>query len=158
MPVVPLAATVAESVRAGTAHWPIPPVLVTEVQDKFDAFAASRAALTKSGTSTLELALAGVPMVVTYRVNPLTYAIAKRVTKVKYASIINLLADQEIIPELIQQDATPDRLAGVLNRLLTDRRVAAAQVEAYQAPLAMLRPAHGTPSEAAAAAVLALLG
>ncbi len=157
-PVVPLAATVAESVRAGTAHWPIPPVLVTEVQDKFDAFAASRAALTKSGTSTLELALAGVPMVVTYRVNPLTYAIAKRVTKVKYASIINLLADQEIIPELIQQDATPDRLAGVLNRLLTDRRVAAAQVEAYQAPLAMLRPAHGTPSEAAAAAVLALLG
>ncbi len=158
VPVVPLAATVAESVRAGTAHWPIPPVLVTEVQDKFDAFAASRAALTKSGTSTLELALAGVPMVVTYRVNPLTYAIAKRVTKVKYASIINLLADQEIIPELIQQDATPDRLAGVLNRLLTDRRVAAAQVEAYQAPLAMLRPAHGTPSEAAAAAVLALLG
>ncbi len=157
VPVVPVAATVAESVRAGTAHWPIPPVLVTDTQDKFDAFAASTAALAKSGTSTLELALAGVPMVVTYRVNPLTAAIVRRVSKVKYVSIVNLLADASIIPELIQQDATPDRLADVLNRILTDPRIAQAQVAAYQAPLAMLRPPTGLPSEAAAAAVLALL-
>ena len=76
-PVVPIAAPVADAVRQGTASWPIPPILVTETPDKHDAFAASAAALTKSGTSTLELALAGVPMLVAYRVNPLTAAIAR---------------------------------------------------------------------------------
>ncbi len=157
VPVVPIAATVAEAVRAGTAHWPIGPILITDVQDKYDAYAASTAALTKSGTSTLELALAGVPMVVTYRVNPLTAAIVRRLSKVKYVSLLNLLADAEIVPELIQQDATPDRLAAALNRLIGDPRAAAAQVAAYQAPLAMLRPPSGLPSDAAATAVLALL-
>ena len=157
VPVVPIAATVAEAVRAGTAHWPIRPILITDVQDKYDAYAASTAALTKSGTSTLELALAGVPMVVTYRVNPLTAAIVRRLSKVKYVSLLNLLADAEIVPELIQQDATPDRLAAALNRLIGDPRAAAAQVAAYQAPLAMLRPPSGLPSDAAATAVLALL-
>lgn len=52
-------------------NWPVRPIVVTDVDDKHDAFAAAGAALTKSGTSTLELALAGVPMAVTYRVNPL---------------------------------------------------------------------------------------
>ena len=83
---------VAEAVRAGTAAWPVAPILVTETGEKHDAFAASAAALTKSGTSTLELALAGVPMLVGYRVNPLTAFIARRTVKVRYASLLNLLA------------------------------------------------------------------
>ncbi len=58
--------------RQRTAAWPIRPILVADTAEKHDAFAASAAALTKSGTSTLELALANVPMLVTYRVNPLT--------------------------------------------------------------------------------------
>jgi lipid-A-disaccharide synthase len=156
-PVVPLAGPVAEAVRAGTASWPIPPILVSEEADKHDAFAASAAALTKSGTSTLELALANVPMLVAYRVNPLTAMIARRLVKVRYASLLNLLVDRMVVPEFIQQTCTPDHLAAELNRLLTDPAYAQAQRLAFQEPLGMLRPAIGTPSEAAAAEVLDLL-
>jgi lipid-A-disaccharide synthase len=144
-------------VRQKTESWPVRPVLVSDPSDKHDAFAASDAALTKSGTSTLELALAGVPMLVTYRVNPLSHLIAKRMIKVRYASIINLLLDRPLIPELLQYDSRPDRLAAVLGRLLSDPAAAAAQRAGFATALAMLRPPAGLPSAAAADAVLALM-
>jgi lipid-A-disaccharide synthase len=158
VPVVPLAGPVAEIVRAGTAGWPVRPILVSDTADKFDAFAASDAALTKSGTSTLELALAGVPMVVTYRLNPVTHFIVQRAARVRYVSILNLLLDRELVPELLQYDSRPDRLAAALGRLLTDPAAAQAQRDGFAQALAMLRPPGGVPSEAAAEAVLALLG
>lgn len=154
VPVVPLAGPVADAVRHGTTDWPHAPVLVTGLQDKYDAFAASAAALTKSGTSTLELAMAGVPMVVAYRVNPLTAAIARQVVKVQYASIINLIAGREVIPEFIQQACTPDRLAATMRMLLDDPAAIEAQRAGCQEALHLLRPPQGRPSEAAAAAVL----
>jgi lipid-A-disaccharide synthase len=157
VPVVPIAATVAEAVRAGTSGWPVKPILVTDEAEKFDAFAASNAALTKSGTSTLELAVAGVPMVVTYKGNPITIWLVRRMAKVKYACLLNLLADTEVVPELLQEDATPEKLARTLNALLTDPAAAAAQVAAFQPVLDTLHPGHGTPSQAAAEAVLELL-
>jgi lipid-A-disaccharide synthase len=82
VPVVPVASAVAETVQAATAGWRVRPIVVSSIEDKHDAFAAANAALTKSGTSTLELAMAGVPMAVTYRVNPVTAAIARRLIKV----------------------------------------------------------------------------
>ena len=157
VPVVPLAGPVAEAVRAGTEAWAVKPILVTDIAEKFDAYAASNAALTKSGTATLELALAGVPMLVTYRVHPVTAWIVRRSVTVKYASLLNLLAEREVIPELIQEDCTPEKLASVLRGLLTDPSAGAAQVAAYQPMLEALRPPAGSPSEAAAAAVLALI-
>ena len=157
VPVVPLAGPVAEAVRAGTAAWAVKPILVTDIAEKFDAYAASNAALTKSGTSTLELALASVPMLVTYRVHPITAWIVRRTVKVKYASLLNLLAERPVIPELIQEDCTPEKLASELQVLLTDQAAGAAQVSAYRPVLEALRPPEGLPSEAAAAAVLALL-
>jgi lipid-A-disaccharide synthase len=156
-PVVPIAAPVAEAVRQGTAAWPMPPIMVTGTDEKHDAFAASAAALTKSGTSTLELALAGVPMAVGYRVNPLTAAIAHYLVRVRYASLLNLLAGREIVPEMIQQACTPDRLGATLTRLLTDPAAADAQRAACRVELEKLRPPRGLPSEAAADAVLELL-
>ena len=157
VPVVPVAALVADAVRGGTQDWVRQPILVTAESEKFDAFAASAAALTKSGTSTLELAMARVPMVVTYRVNPLSAAIARWLIKVRYASIINLIAGSEVIPELIQDACTPDRLATTVQRLLHDPVAAEAQRSACGSVLKMLRPGTGLPSESAADAVLALL-
>ncbi len=157
LPVVPIAAPVAEAVREATQSWPQRPVLVTDEQDKYDAFAASAAALTKSGTSTLELALAGVPMLVAYRVNPLSAAIARRLVTVRYASVLNLLAEHEVVPEFIQGTCTPDRLAATLHQLLTDPAAAEAQRSTCREMLAQLHPAHGRPSDATAAAVLELL-
>src|SRR5207253_1968581 len=82
------------------------------------AYAAADAALTKSGTSTLELALAGVPMAVTYKVNPLTAILARRLVRVKFAALVNLLAGREVVPELIQQRCTPALLADTVAGLL----------------------------------------
>ena len=156
IPVVPLAGPVADMVAAATAAWPKKPILVADNREKFDAFAAAEAALTKSGTSTLELALAGVPMVVTYRANPVTIWILRKVAKVKYACILNLLSGREIVPELLQEDATPAKLSAALRKILTPAG-AAAQRAAFAAPLAMLRAPRGLASDAAAAAVLKLL-
>jgi lipid-A-disaccharide synthase len=157
VPVVPLAGPVEAIVRQRTASWPIPPILVADTEGKHDAFAASDAALTKSGTSTLELALANVPMLVTYRINPVSHQIVKRVVRVKYASIVNLLLDRPVIPELLQYESRPDRLAAELHRLLTDRDAAAAQRQGFAEALTLLRPASGSPSESAADAVLSML-
>ena len=157
VPVVPLAGPVAEAVRAGTASWAVKPLLVADIAEKFDAYAASNAALTKSGTSTLELALAGVPMVVTYRVNPITAWIVRRTVQVKYASLLNLLAKRAVIPELIQEDCTPEKLSAVLRGLLMDPSAGAAQVAAYRPMLESLHAPIGSPSQAAARAVLSLL-
>jgi lipid-A-disaccharide synthase len=157
VPVVPLAGPVEAVVRQRAAGWPVRPIMVRDTQDKHDAFAASSAALTKSGTSTLELGLANVPMLVTYRVNPLSHLIARRMVRIKYASILNLLLDRPVVPELLQYDSRPDRLAAELHRLLNDQAAVEQQRQGFAEALAMLRPQTGTPSEAAADAVLALL-
>ena len=157
VPVMPVAAEVAPRVTAAIDGWPRKPILVTDVAGKHDAFAAARVALTKSGTSTLELALAGVPMVVAYRVNPITAAIVRRVVRVSYAAMVNLLAGREVVPELIQQACTPERLAFEVARLIEDEGAADAQRAAFAAVMQSLRPLHGLPSDAAATAVLEML-
>ena len=157
VPVVPVADSVAETVRAATAAWPVRPILVSTTAEKHDAFAAAAAALTKSGTSTLELALAGVPMVVAYRVNPLTAVIARRLIRVKYAAIVNLLAGRFVVPEFIQDHCTPTLLADAVAAVLTDPHQAAAQRMAFRDIAADLAPPGNTPSAAAAAEVLALI-
>ena len=157
VPVVPVADSVAEAVRTATAAWPVRPILVEGAAEKHDAFAAADAALVKSGTSTLELALAGVPMVVAYRVNPLSAMIARRLIKVKFAALVNLLAGREVVPELLQDRCTPPLLAAALMRLLTDKQEVAAQRMAFRDIAAGLAPDGMAPSAAAAAAVLELI-
>jgi lipid-A-disaccharide synthase len=76
-----------------------------------EAIGKSRAALTKSGTITLQLALSGVPMLVGYRMHPLTYRIARRLVRVRHIGLVNLVADAPIVYELIQGDLTPEELA-----------------------------------------------
>ncbi len=153
-PVLPVSPVVAEVVRRAAARWPVQPLIVTEVDDKHDAYAAAGAALTKSGTSTLELALAGVPMAVTYRVNPLTAAMARRMIRVPYVAMVNLLAGRAVVPELLQQDCTAETLGRTALALLRDPAVANAQRDAFRGVLDSLRPPEGTPSEAAAREVL----
>jgi lipid-A-disaccharide synthase len=157
LPVIPSSAAVAEIVSRAAASWPIKPLILAELSDKHDAYAAAGAALTKSGTSTLELALAGVPMAVTYRVNPLTAALARRLIRVKHVAMVNLLAGSEIVPELLQQDCTADRLRTVMRTLLTDTVAAHTQRTAFASVMRSLQAPEGSPSDAAAHAVLELL-
>ncbi|SHI79747.1 lipid-A-disaccharide synthase [Roseomonas rosea] len=154
-PVVPLAGPVEEAVRAAALGWKPGPILIRDLTEKHDAYAAAAAGLIKSGTSSLEVAMAGVPMVVGYRVNPITAEIVRRLVKVRYASIVNLLADAPVIPEYIQQDCRPDRLAEGLERLLTGGPEAGAQRAGFARVMSQLAPpGGGSPSEAAAQAVL----
>jgi lipid-A-disaccharide synthase len=156
-PVLPVSPGVADVVRRAAARWPIQPLIVTELLDKHDAYAAAGAALTKSGTSTLELALAGVPMAVTYRVNPLTAAMARRMIRVPHVAMVNLLAGRAVVPELLQQDCTAEMLSRTALTLLGDPATASAQREAFHGVLDSLRPPDGTPSEAAAREVLRVM-
>ena len=86
----------------------------------YDVIAAADAALVASGTATLETALLGTPMVVVYRVNRLTYEIGRRVIRVPFISLVNLVAGRELVPERIQDEARPEILVADLRRLLTD--------------------------------------
>ena len=157
VPVVPSSPVVAGVVEKAASAWPVKPIVVTALDEKHDAYAAAGAALTKSGTSTLELALAGVPMAVTYRVNPLTAAIARRLIRVPHVAMVNLLAGREIVPELLQQDCAPEKLRGVLRELLTDADAAAAQRRAFTGIVKSLAAPDGLPADAAARAVLDVL-
>lgn len=80
--------------------------------------AHAHAALVKSGTSTLEAALAGVPFVCTYRTHPLTFSIARRLVQTEHIALANLVAGQRVVPEILQGDATPKRLAAELLPLM----------------------------------------
>lgn len=93
------------------------------------ALHAAEVALVASGTATLEAALARCPMVVTYRLKPLTYRLVKRKALLPYASLPNVLSGEFIVPELLQDDATPANLAQALGNWL-DNKVARARVRA----------------------------
>jgi lipid-A-disaccharide synthase len=110
------------TVRDSTNGAPWRPVLVE--QDRYDALAASDAAVVASGTATLETALLGVPMVIVYRMNPITYGLARLVSDVTHIGMPNLIMGERIVPELVQRACRPATIAGELRRLLTDRTAA----------------------------------
>ena len=151
--VVPSSPVVAALVEKAASGWPVKPIVITGIDEKHDAYAAAGAALTKSGTSTLELALARVPMAVTYRVNPITAAMARRLIRVEHVAMVNLLAGRRIVPELLQQDCTPEKLRDVVLGLLRDPAVAQGQRDAFAQVTQSLSAPDGLPSDAAAHAV-----
>jgi len=157
VPVIPASPVVQHLVAEKTAAWRTKPLVITDVDEKHDAYAAAGAALTKSGTSTLELALAGVPMAVTYRVNPITGALARRMIRVPHVAMVNLLAGRALVPELLQQDCTPEKLRATVAGLLTDSALGAAQRAGFRGVMESLRAPEGLPADAAALEVLALL-
>ncbi|MGH6995497.1 MAG: lipid-A-disaccharide synthase, partial [Stellaceae bacterium] len=154
--VVPATANVAGQVRAAVAGWTAKTIVVGNAE-KYDAFAASDAALAASGTVALELAVAGIPTVVTYRVNPLTHALVRRVVKVPYANLVNLILDRPAVPELLQSDAMPEKLAAAVARLVEDKAARAAQISAGQEALKALGYGQVSPGLRAADEVLARL-
>jgi lipid-A-disaccharide synthase len=146
--------TLREEVAAAVRAWPIPSVVVTDPKEKYDAFAASQAAVTKSGTITLELALAGVPMVVCYKVSPVTAFLARRLVSLRFVGLVNLLSDREIAPELLQEDCTPEAIVGAVEALLSDEAARAAQLSGFREVIGRLGGASPAPSERAAEVVL----
>jgi len=121
----------------------------------YDALAAVDAAIVSSGTATVEAALLDAPMVVVYRVTPLTAALAKPLVRTEFFSMVNLIAGRRVVPELIQSDFTADKVAGETIRLLQDANAR----RALRAGLAEVRARLGPPGavDRAADALLALV-
>ena len=150
------AGTVAEDVTARVAAWPFRVHLVQEDR-KYDAMRACDVALAASGTVSTELALAGAPMVIAYRFAPISYAIMRPFFTGKYATLFNHAADQEIARELIQDDATPEKIAAEVARLLDDGGAAADQARRQTAALDLMGRGGRDPSDMAAEAVLEVI-
>jgi lipid-A-disaccharide synthase len=92
----------------------------------FSVLRAADAAMCKSGTTTLEAAVAGCPMVVAYRTSAITYAAAKRLVRIPHIGLVNVVAGREVAPEFVQEALVPARVADVLSELLdvtSDRRI-----------------------------------
>jgi lipid-A-disaccharide synthase len=122
--------------------------------DTYSALAASDAALICSGTATVEAALLDVPMAVVYKVSKLTALLAKPLIRTKFFGMVNLIAEQEVAPELIQENFTPQKIASEMSKLLEPERAAKAHAD-----LAEVRRRLGPPGavERAAEAILALM-
>lgn len=119
--VIPTVKTVRERLKAALKGWRIPHIVVEGEKDRYDAFAAMDVAVAASGTVSLELAMANVPHLIAYRVNKLTEILARCLLKIKYVNLINLLADREIIPELLQQDCTPSEICACMEKLVRQK-------------------------------------
>lgn len=141
------------------AEWPGRAVVAASRSERRDAMAASDVAMAASGTVSLELAGAGVPHVIAYRMNPLTVAVFRmlRTARLRHVNLVNILLEREAVPELLQERCRGGRIAKALAELLDRPSLGDDQVAAARKALGMLRPAEGSPSSAAAKVVLAHL-
>jgi lipid-A-disaccharide synthase len=155
--VVPLAGPVADQVRARVAAWPFRVHVVADEGLKRDAMKAATVALACSGTVTSELAMAGAPMVVGYRLSALTVALIRMIIRVRFATLFNIAADRAVAPEFIQEDLTADKLVDALNARLDDPELRARQVEEQYAALERLGRGGPNPAETAADVVAGIV-
>jgi lipid-A-disaccharide synthase len=152
--VVPAVARLRGAVEQAVASWPAPVRIVTEVAEKHAAFRQARAALTKSGTSTLELALAGIPMVAAYKVSLLEEVVARLMISAQSAILANLVLGENVVPELLQRAATADAMAAALLPLFGDTPARRRQTEAFAQLDRIMAIGGPAPSDRAAALVL----
>jgi len=155
--VIPTLSAFRAFVDVETRDWAAPPHIVTGELSKRHAFAESDAALAASGTVALELANAGLPFVVIYKMNIITDFLARRLVKLKCVNLINILLDREVAPEHLLESCKPSRIAPDVERLLYDEACRAIQKEAFTEALSMLTPEGRTSNELAADAVLDVL-
>jgi lipid-A-disaccharide synthase len=155
--VLPAVSHLETEIRTAAESWRVKPEIVTGEAAKLASFRGARAALAASGTVTLELALAGVPMVVAYKVSKLEEQLKHLIT-VSSIVLPNLILGANAIPELIQDDCTPQRLAAALAPLLADTPERRTQEAAFRRLDTLMATGGQAPSERAADLVLATVG
>ena len=145
------------AVLAGVANWAVVPTIVVGEAEKRAAFRIAHAALAKSGTVTLELALSGVPMVTAYRLGAAEAFVLRRAIKVNTVILANLVIGREVIPEFLQENCTPEKLAQALSELLSDSALRRDQRDAFATLDAIMSTGNASPSARAADIVLATM-
>lgn len=156
--VSPVSESIALEVKAAVKTEPrFSNLILCAEADKIDIFAAANAALACSGTVTSQLAYAGVPTVVSYKVSGMTYFVGKRLFKLDYISLVNIAANKPLMPEILQSDATGENLSQALIPYLRDKRTAQSASGALMRQADIMKGTGGTASERAAKTVLSLL-
>lgn len=139
------------TLEAATKHWKNAPLIVDNAE-KLDCFAASIAGIIKSGTAGLEYAFTGKPFVVAYKINPLSAYMLRRMIRINFANLVNILLNREVVPELLQEDCEADYIT---ENLHSEMLAATAQKKHCADAIAMLHSSDGRlPSEIAADEVL----
>jgi lipid-A-disaccharide synthase len=146
-----------EAVSEGLRSWRVQPRVVLGEEEKRAAFRIARAALAKSGTVTLELAVAGVPMVTAYRTGAVEAWILLRAIKVKSVILANLVVGENVVPEFLQQECTPETLATALREILSETPSRRRQTEAFARIDGIMSTGNQPPGVRAADIVLATL-
>jgi len=152
--IVPAVSRLADTVRKAVASWRVPARVVTEAEEKAEAFRSARAALSKSGTSTLELALAGVPMVAAYKVSLIEEVVGRLLLNGPSIILANLVLGENVVPEFLQRGCTPARLADALLPLLSDTPERQRQTQAFARLDTIMEVGNGNPSDRGATIVL----
>jgi lipid-A-disaccharide synthase len=155
---LPTVAHIERQVREATAGWPVRPKIVVDPMDKWTAFRRARAALAASGTVTLELALAGVPMVAAYRLHFIEATVARAIrlrSRLPSVILANLVIGENVVPEYLQDDCTPEKLAGALVSIIRDGDERRRQIAGFHRLDAIMKIGGASPSAEAAAIVLA---
>ncbi len=146
-----------EAVAQAVRSWPVQPRIVVREKEKRAAFRIAHAAFVKSGTATLELAIAGVPMVAAYKVGAVEAAIMRRAIRTSSVILANLVIGENVVPEFIQEDCAPEKLLPALRDILTDSPLRQRQVAAFAKLDAIMSTGNQPPSVRAADIVLATL-
>lgn len=120
--VMPTTSTSHNFIINEVAKWNIKPLIITTKQDRYDAFVASKAVLSISGTAVLEIAVAKTPVIVAYKLSPLSYMIAKRLVKIKNVSLPNIIMGKQIVPEFIQERCNATLLSKELKKIITNKQ------------------------------------
>jgi lipid-A-disaccharide synthase len=154
--VVPTVPHLAGDIRTAAAAWRVPPRVLVDPEEKLAAFRTARAALAKSGTVTLELAIAGVPMVAGYRVSAVEAAVARRLIRVPSVILANLVLGEPVVPEFLQEACRPDALADALLPLLRETPERRRQIESFARLDAVMQIGVAQPAQRAAEIVLEL--
>lgn len=152
--VLPAVTSVRAVIEEKARAWPMLPHIVHGEADKLAAFRLARAALAASGTVTLELGLAGTPAIVAYKVDAIASPILRSLLKIPSVVLTNLVVGENVYPEFLQQDCTPEKLAAGLALLLEDTPERAAQIEGLSKVPTHMAIEGGSPSDAAARVVL----
>jgi len=154
---MPLADTVRSQVLDALKAIPVPVRVIEGETDKFSAMKAATLALACSGTVSTELALAGCPMVIAYKLEPLTFFIYRRISTLKHATMFNIMVDKRIAPEFIQDEATATNLIKAITERLDNPALRARQVAEQYAALDVMGRGEAPTADRAAAALLEFL-
>jgi lipid-A-disaccharide synthase len=155
--VLPTVPHIERQLHESVAGWTVAPKIIVHPSEKWAAFRRARAALAASGTVTLELALAGVPMVAAYRLHFIEAMVARAIRlRARLPSVIlaNLVIGENVVPEFLQEDCTPDKLADALVAVVGDTEQRRRQIEAFQRLDQIMKIGGTSPSAKAAGLVL----